>query len=610
MDKEKKLLSRKLAKIRGWIQAAATLLTNIHIPNLFKGKIYQGNAKTVCVPGLNCYSCPAATGACPIGAFQAVVGSSKFKFSYYITGFFILLGVTLGRFICGFLCPFGWFQDLLHKIPGKKLSTAKLKPLRYLKYVILIVFVILLPMLVTNSIGMGDPFFCKYICPQGVLEGAIPLSIGNAAIRSALGKLFSFKCMILIAVIVLSILFYRPFCKWICPLGAIYSLFNKVSLLKITVDSSKCVGCGQCSKACKMDVDVCKTPDHPECIRCGACIKACPKDAICYRFMGKSCQKKRQQIAIKHFTIILKEKLLMKNKLSFISIFTLCIALSLTACGVKQASTTDSKNTQTEAGSEASGKSDSRLDDLYQQENQLFADHADVWNKAFGMMNKSDADPNGNYADYLAGTVESNKNSFTDDELKTLNEDIETIRKIEEQIAELENKNTSSDDNKKDSSKASSVFSDFSGEDFDGNKVDDSLFSGNAVTVVNFWFTGCKPCVAELSKLNELNDAIKSMGGEVVGINTETFDGNKTAIKEAASVLESQGVKYRNLSIDSSSAAGKYASEIMAFPTTILVDRNGNIVGEPMLGGIDNKDNYDALMKQIQSVIDADSTNK
>ena len=291
LDKKKKLLSKKLAKIRGWIQAAATLLTNIHIPNLFKGKIYQGNAKTVCVPGLNCYSCPAATGACPIGAFQAVVGSSKFKFSYYITGFFILLGVTLGRFICGFLCPFGWFQDLLHKIPGKKLSTAKLKPLRYLKYVILIVFVILLPMLITNSIGMGDPFFCKYICPQGVLEGAIPLSIGNAAIRSALGKLFSFKCMILIAVIVLSILFYRPFCKWICPLGAIYSLFNKVSLLKITVDSSKCVGCGQCSKACKMDVDVCKTPDHPECIRCGACIKACPKDAICYQFMGKSCQK-------------------------------------------------------------------------------------------------------------------------------------------------------------------------------------------------------------------------------------------------------------------------------------------------------------------------------
>ena len=133
LDKKKKLRSKKIAGIRGWIQAAATLLTNPHIPNFFQGKIYQGKAKTVCVPGLNCYSCPAATGACPIGAFQAVVGSSKFKFSYYITGFLILLGVTLGRFICGFLCPFGWFQDLLHKIPGKKFSTARLKPLRYLK---------------------------------------------------------------------------------------------------------------------------------------------------------------------------------------------------------------------------------------------------------------------------------------------------------------------------------------------------------------------------------------------------------------------------------------------------------------------------------------------
>ena len=298
----------------------------------------------------------------------------------------------------------------------------------------------------------------------------------------------------------------------------------------------------------------------------------------------------------------------MKNKLSFISIFTLCIALSLTACGGKQSSNTDSKNTQTEAGSEASGKSDSRLDDLYQQENQIFADHEDVWNKAFGMMSKSAADPNGNYADYLADTVESNKDSFTDDELKLLTADIETIRKIEEQIAEIEKKNTGSDNtDQKNSSNDASPFKNFSGQDYDGNSVDESLFSKNAVTVINFWFTGCKPCVAELSKLNELNDAIKSMGGEVVGINTETFDGNQDAIKEAAAVLESQGAKYRNLSIDSASAAGKYASDIMAFPTTILVDRNGNIVGEPMLGGIDNQENYDTLMKQIQSVIDADS---
>ena len=282
-----------LARFRGWIQAAATLLTNIHIPNLLKGKIYQGNVKTMCVPGLNCYSCPAATGACPIGAFQAVVGSSKFKFTYYITGFFILLGVLLGRFICGFICPFGWFQDLLHKIPGKKLSTAKLKPLRYLKYVILVVFVILLPAFVTNSLGMGDPFFCKYICPQGVLEGAIPLALANSGIRAALGHLFTFKFTILALFIILSILFYRPFCKWICPLGAIYSLFNKVSFLKIQVDHEKCVGCQKCSRVCKMDVNVVDTPNHPECIRCGECMKACPTDAICYHY-GFSTKKQAE----------------------------------------------------------------------------------------------------------------------------------------------------------------------------------------------------------------------------------------------------------------------------------------------------------------------------
>ena len=160
LDK-KKPFSFLLARWRGLVQACAALLTNLHLPNFLKGTLYRGAGKTVCVPGLNCYSCPGAAGACPIGAFQAVVGSSKFSFSYYITGILILLGVLLGRFICGFLCPFGWFQELLHKIPTKKFSTKRLKPLTYLKYVILVVMVFLLPVLVVNEAGMGDPFFCK-----------------------------------------------------------------------------------------------------------------------------------------------------------------------------------------------------------------------------------------------------------------------------------------------------------------------------------------------------------------------------------------------------------------------------------------------------------------
>lgn len=284
MDKNKNRFSKQLSRFRGWIQAAATLLTNIHLPNFIKGGIYQGKGKAVCVPGLNCYSCPGAAGACPIGSFQAVVGSSKFRFSYYITGFLILLGVLLGRFICGFLCPFGWLQELLHKIPTKKLSTKKLKPLTYLKYAILLLAVVLLPAIVVNDLGMGDPFFCKYICPQGVLEGAIPLAAVNEGIRSALGPLFNRKLIILIVVVVLSVLFYRPFCKWICPLGAFYALMNKVSLLGIKVDEHKCVSCGKCARVCKMDVDVTKTPNHTECIRCGKCITACPTDAIKFNY--------------------------------------------------------------------------------------------------------------------------------------------------------------------------------------------------------------------------------------------------------------------------------------------------------------------------------------
>ena len=283
LDK-KKPFSFLLARWRGLVQACAALLTNLHLPNFFKGELYRGAGKTVCVPGLNCYSCPGAAGACPIGAFQAVVGSSKFQFSYYITGILILLGVLLGRFICGFLCPFGWFQELLHKIPTKKLSTKKLKPLRYLKYAILLVMVFLLPAFLVNDVGMGDPYFCKYLCPQGVLEGAIPLSIANSGIRAALGSLFSWKLGILLTVIVLSVLFYRPFCKWICPLGAFYALLNKVSLFQMKVDKNKCISCGKCARVCKMDVDVTKTPNHTECIRCGMCVRACPTEAVRFRY--------------------------------------------------------------------------------------------------------------------------------------------------------------------------------------------------------------------------------------------------------------------------------------------------------------------------------------
>lgn len=309
----------------------------------------------------------------------------------------------------------------------------------------------------------------------------------------------------------------------------------------------------------------------------------------------------------------MKNKTLRTNAMKLKKVIAASLAISVlfafTGCG-NSSSTTNTKqesSSTTETGS--TDELNKKLDDLYQQENQLFADHKDAWDKVFGLMNKNAAgdDKSGNYADTLASTVESNKDSFSEEEYETLSKDIETIRGIEEEIAKLEKETAasgSSDNSSSKSDESTGVFQGFKGKDLDGNDVDDSLFAKNKVTVVNFWFSGCKPCVGELSKLNELNETLKEMGGEVVGINTDTLDNNEAGIKEAKEILKAQGASYKNLTFDSNSTVGKYAGNIMAFPTTVLVDKDGNIVGEPFMGGIDDQSNYDQLMKQIQSVLD------
>ena len=309
----------------------------------------------------------------------------------------------------------------------------------------------------------------------------------------------------------------------------------------------------------------------------------------------------------------MKNKTLRTNAMKLKKVIAASLAISVlfafTGCG-NSSSTTNTKqesSSTTETGS--TDELNKKLDDLYQQENQLFADHKDAWDKVFGLMNKNtDGDAmNENYADFLASTVESNKDSFSEEEYETLSKDIETIRGIEEEIAKLEKESAASESSDNASSKSdesTGEFKGFKGKDLDGNDVDDSLFAKNKVTVVNFWFSGCKPCVGELSKLNELNEKLKEMGGEVVGINTDTLDNNEAGIKEAKEILKAQGASYKNLTFDSDSTVGKYAGNIMAFPTTVLVDKDGNIVGEPFMGGIDDQSNYDQLMKQIQSVLD------
>ncbi len=213
---------------------------------------------------------------------QAVIGSWNFKFAFYVAGFLVFFGALMGRFACGWLCPFGLIQELLHKIPfpRKVRAVPGDKLLRKLKYLILLVFVILLPMFLVDVIGQGAPYFCKLLCPAGTLEGGIPLVLLNRSMRGAIGWLYAWKNLLLAATVILSILVYRPFCKYICPLGAVYSVFNPISVFRYRVDKEACISCGACAKACQMQVDPVQNANHPECIRCGECKKACPVKAI------------------------------------------------------------------------------------------------------------------------------------------------------------------------------------------------------------------------------------------------------------------------------------------------------------------------------------------
>lgn len=279
---------------RFWVQALFAFTTNANIQGFLKGRIYKGPLKNMCVPGLNCYSCPGALGACPVGAMQAVAGSTKYGISMYVLGFLVFVGILLGRFVCGWLCPFGWIQELLHKIPVKKIRVpaAVNNCLKWVKYAVLLLAVILLPIALTDRFGISTPYFCKYICPAGTLEGGIPLLLLNEPLRNAIGFLFSWKVGILAVIVVLSLLIFRPFCRWLCPLGAFYSIFNPISFYRYKVDSDKCIRCGKCERVCKMDISPCTMPNSPECIRCGECKKTCPTKAITSTWEKKKADRK------------------------------------------------------------------------------------------------------------------------------------------------------------------------------------------------------------------------------------------------------------------------------------------------------------------------------
>ena len=271
-----RLNERRLMKIkkRRYTQLITAVLYNCNIKGFMDGTIYKGSFKGICTPGLNCYSCSGAIASCPLGSLQSGLLSSKYKVPYYILGTLLLFGLILGRFICGFLCPFGLIQDLLYKIPFPKIKKNKFtRILSYLKYVILFGLVIIIPLVKLV------PGFCKYVCPAGTLEAGIPLVSKNESLQRLTGFLFTWKIFILAVILLICMFCYRSFCRFVCPLGATYSFFAPVSLVKIKVDQKKCIHCDKCIVTCLMDTK--KVGDH-ECIHCGECIHHCPVDAISF----------------------------------------------------------------------------------------------------------------------------------------------------------------------------------------------------------------------------------------------------------------------------------------------------------------------------------------
>lgn len=271
----------KPAKVRLFFQIIYTIITNGYIYGFFNGKIYKGPLKYACVPGLNCYSCPGAVASCPLGALQAALNQRKIEIPFAVLGFFFVFGSLFGRFICGWLCPFGLLQDLLHKIPvfKKRKQLPVHHILKYGKYLTLFGLVIIGSAFLFEGFAK-IPAFCKYLCPSGTFMGAIPLLSTNEELLAQVGGLFYWKLGILFLLIILSIKVYRPFCQYLCPLGAIYGWFNRFSLVQIHWEKDTCISCMACQRACPVNLTPEKISVSPECIKCGKCADACPKSCL------------------------------------------------------------------------------------------------------------------------------------------------------------------------------------------------------------------------------------------------------------------------------------------------------------------------------------------
>lgn len=588
------------------IQLYAALLYNAHLRGFISGKIFEGATKNVCVPGLNCYSCPGAIGACPLGSLQNALASSKTKLPTYILGIILLYMIIFGRTICGWLCPMGLFQELLYKIKSPKLKKNKVtRALSYFKYVLLVVLVIIVPLMYgLQEKNIPLPAFCKYICPAGTFEGAIGLLINpnNKDFFGMLGGLFTWKFMLLILFAVASVFIYRVFCRFFCPLGAIYGIFNKIAILGVKVDQEKCNQCGACVTHCKMDI---KTVGDSECIQCGECISVCHSHAISWKHIKNKIHEELAQesnnVKIENSQeqdIEIKASRTKQSKLTVNLIATLLLIIIFVLVNFQkkefEVSDTFNANITLEDGTVFSTSLDDKttllyfdneIDDLELDQIKSFAQLPDISEK-LNIILLSDSHING-----LDGF--SNIKQAVDKKHKLLKSFTKEVELPYSVFLDLEDKVLIKEKGLISNTILKSTLIPLLSGHTIGNKVgdlcinkeipiigSDETFSvfGNygKISVINYWYTSCTPCIEELPDFNKIynkySDEITVIAIHEAGL----YQQDPSGVKE---FIDKQFGDY-SIMFGYDDVVSPYYKALggkNAFPYTIIVDQKGVI---------------------------------
>ena len=590
------------------IQLYAALLYNANIKGFVTGKIFTGVSKALCLPGLNCYSCPGAVGACPLGSIQNALAASKTKLPTYILGIILLYSIILGRTICGFLCPVGLIQELLYKIKTPKLQKSKVtRVLSYFKYVLLFALVIIIPLMYAlQDKNMPLPAFCKFICPAGTFEGAIFLlsNPNNTDFFGMLGSLFTWKFVLFIIILVASVFIFRFFCRFLCPLGAIYGLFNKLSIIGVKVDKSKCNSCGACISHCKMDVK--EVGDH-ECIQCGECRSVCKLNAISWKTLDKIIKEdnidetvslNKDEEADEVITVSKKDRRISKKLFTRIA-GVVATVLLITAIGVVYF-----QKEPFEINEVCEKLKVSLVDGT---EYNISTDNNSTLIYFYEFLSQEELDVLKTYSNDNLNILLISKNSSLEqtDELTNLNIKFANVKRINRLLSSFTNDkeypySVFMDQNDKILIKNKGLITtndyfaivapSVSGKTV-GNKVGDICINKDInlvgsdekfsvidnkgkIVIINFWYTSCTPCVHELPHFDALykkySDSI-----EVIAIHEASiYNTNPQAVKDFIdSQFEGFTIKFGYDDLESQYYAMLGGKQ--AWPMTIIVDQDG-----------------------------------